>query len=204
MIPHMQRGRLLLRIPALVLAVGLVGAMAARADGDGPAAYSVGDLPPVHFVGGAIGDDIYDKLRQAPRFARLDRETVGSPIELRVYRQLHTTKGNRAKGEMTGLLAASTLGLLPMVLSGEQEIVYEYRVNGYLLSRYSYRKAITRSVHMWGGKDETRGLGKEGLEWARSTAAQFLQESAEDKALATMLEEYNDYFPRAARPAPGQ
>lgn len=187
-----------------LMALALVG-LAARGlalAADGPATtYGVVDLPPVHFVGGAIGDDLYNSLRQAPRFTQLNRETVGSPIELRVYRQLHTTKGNRAKGEVTGLLAASTLGLLPMVLSGEHEIVYEYRVNGQLVSRYSYRKAITRSVNMWGGKDDTRGLGKDGLEWARATAAQFLADSADDKALAALLAEYNEYFPQDARPA---
>jgi hypothetical protein len=187
----------------LALALVGLGACGLAFAADGPATtYGVADLPPVHFAGGAIGDDIYNSLRQAPRFTQLDRETVGSPIELRVYRQLHTTKGNRAKGEVTGLLAASTLGLLPVVLSGEHEIVYEYRVNGQLVSRYTYRKAITRSVNMWGGKDDTRGLGKDGLEWARATAAQFLKDSADDKALAALLDEYNEYFPRDARPVP--
>ena len=82
-----------------------------------------------------------------------------------------------------------------MVISGEHELVYEYRVNDKLVSRYSYRKAITRSLHLWNTKDDTHGLGKDGLEWARSTADQFLQDSASDKDLAALLDEYNEYFP---------
>jgi len=188
-------------IGALALAVALSFAPV-RADeppGNAPP-YSVAALPPLRFVGGVIGDDLYNTLRQAPRFRQLGRDMVGSPIELRVYRLLRTTGGNRAKGEVTGVLAASTLGLIPMVISGEHEIIYEYRVNGRVVSRYSYKKAITRSINLWKSNDTTHGLGKDGLEWARSTADRFLQDSASDAALAAVVEEYNAYFTPTAVP----
>ena len=96
-----------------------------------------------------------------------------------------------AYDQPTGLKAA---------LSGEHEIIYEYRVNGRVVSRYSYKKAITRSINLWKSNDTTHGLGKDGLEWARSTADRFLQDSASDAALAAVVEEYNAYFTPTAVP----
>jgi hypothetical protein len=151
-------------------------------------------LPPIRFLGGVAGDELYNRLLQAPRFKKMSREVYGSPIELRVYQRVHTTRGNRVGGTVTGLLAATTLGLFPAVFSGEHSVVYEYYVHGVLLTSYSYSKQLSRSTHLWGANDTTHGLGKDGLEWAKSTTDLFLKDSAADAKLAQLVSEYRSYF----------
>jgi hypothetical protein len=58
---------------------------------------------------------------------------------------------------------------------------------------YSYQRTFTRAVNIW-AKDETHGLGKEGLEWLRGTAAEFTAAAATDAKLASLKKEYERYF----------
>jgi hypothetical protein len=72
-------------------------------------------------------------------------------------------------------------------------VTYEVRVHGRELVSYSYQRTFTRAVNIW-AKDETYGLGKEGLEWLKSTASEFTAAAATDAKLATLKQEYERYF----------
>jgi hypothetical protein len=48
-------------------------------------------------------------------------------------------------------------------------------------------------VNIW-AKDETYGLGKDGLQWLKSTAAEFTAAAAGDSKLAALKKEYERYF----------
>jgi hypothetical protein len=147
----------------------------------------------MRFSSDRIGDGLFEHLQQVPRFQKLSRDIVGSPIELHVYHTFQLTNGGRVSGAVSGMLAAGTLGLLPQVYSGEHAIIYEVVVNGALLTRHTYHKAIARAHNLW-NQDNSAGLGKEGLAWAASTVEQFLSDSATDPKLADLIAEYTYYF----------
>ena len=150
-------------------------------------------LPPLRFVSDAIGNELYSQLRQAPRFKNLDRDIVGSAIELRVHHSFGLSEGGKVSGTASGLLAAGTLGLVPQVYSGQHSITYELRVNGAIVTSYTYRKSLARVHNMW-STDTTHGLGKDGEAWAASTVDQFLSDSASDAKFAELIAEYRYYF----------
>jgi hypothetical protein len=177
---------------------GLLGSMVATAT-DSPAAAAV--LPPMRFSSDKIGEGLFEQLHQAPRFQKLSREVIGSPIELRVYHTFQLTNGGRVSGAVSGMLAAGTLGLLPQVYSGEHAMIYEVLVNGAVLSTHTYHKAIARAHNLW-NQDNSAGLGKDGLAWAASTVEQFLSDSATDPKLTELTAEYVYYFGTNSPPTP--
>ena len=148
-------------------------------------------LPTLRFTADVVASEFYDQIQRAPQFQKMSREAVGSPLELRVY---HTWRINRGSAEATGLLAAATLGIVPMVSSGEHTIVYELLVNGAPVSAYKYSKSLTHAHNLWSGADTTHGLGKDGVEWAKSTVALFLKDAADDAKLAALAAEFDYYF----------
>jgi hypothetical protein len=148
-------------------------------------------LPTLRFSADALGSSFYEQIQRAPQFEKMNREALGSPIELRVY---HSYRINRGSAAASGLLAAATLGIFPMVASGEHSVVYEVLVNGTPLSTYRYSKTLTHAHNLWSGADTTFGMGKDGLEWARSTVDVFLKDAASDARLSALAAEFNYYF----------
>jgi len=167
----------------------------------GAAAAADAALPAMRFSGDELGGEFFEQIQRAPLFTKMSREAIGSPIELRVY---HTYRINRGGATASGLLAAATLGILPEVSSGEHAVVYEVLVNGVVLSTYKYHRSLTRAHNLW-STDTTHGLGKDGLEWAKSTVDQFVRDAGADAKLTALIAEVDYYFapaPAPAQPAP--
>lgn len=159
-----------------------------------PVAAAPRALPPMRWFGTVAGEELYKLVKADARFAQLNSELIGSPVLLRVSHSFEATSGGKAAGLASAILAGSTLGLLPVVMNNDLIINYELVVNGTTLSTYTYRKNFTRSVNIY-AKDETYGLGKEGLAWAKSTVTEFLAAVRDDAKLAELVAEYEFYFP---------
>lgn len=106
---------------------------------------------------------------------------------------LQPTAGGKATGLLSAIFTGGTLGLIPAVTNNSLMVTYEVRVHGRELVSYSYERTFTRAVNIW-AKDETHGLGKEGLEWLKSTATEFTTAAASDPKLASLKKEYERYF----------
>jgi hypothetical protein len=154
-------------------------------------------LPPTRYYGTVAGDELYKLIKAEPRFAQINNELIGSPILLRVSHSFEMTGGGKAAGFASAILAGSTLGLLPVVTNSDLVITYEIVVNATTLSTYTYRKNFTRSINIY-AKDDTFGLGKEGLAWAKTTVSEFVASAFKDDKLAALVAEYEYYFPKAA------
>lgn len=150
-------------------------------------------LPAMSFYGSIASNELFDLIRKSDQFARIDKELFGSPLHLRVMHSLQPTAGGKAAGLLSAILTGGTLGLLPAVTNNSLMVTYEVRVHGRELVSYSYQRKFTRAVNIW-ARDETYGLGKDGLEWLKSTAAEFTKAAAEDAKLAALKEEYERYF----------
>jgi hypothetical protein len=150
-------------------------------------------LPAMSFYGSIAGGELFDLIKKSDQFARIDKELFGSPLHLRVMHSLQPTAGGKATGLLSAILTGGTLGLLPAVTNNSLMVTYEVRVHGRELVSYSYQRKFTRAVNIW-AKDETYGLGKDGLEWLKSTAAEFTRAAADDAKLAALKTEYERYF----------
>lgn len=160
-----------------------------------PPAASADSLPPMNFAASVAGDELFLLVKAAPAFARLEKELVGSPIQLRVTHSLRPTAGGQAAGLLSAIWAGSTLGLLPVVTNNNLVLSYEVLVNGEEVARYEYSRSFTRAVNIWAQRnDPTYGLGQDGLDWARSTASEFAAKASQDPAVVALAREYAFYF----------
>jgi hypothetical protein len=158
-----------------------------------PAMTPAGALPAMSFYGSIANDELFDLIKKSDQFARIDKELFGSPLHLRVMHTLQPTAGGKATGLLSAIFTGGTLGLIPAVTNNSLMVTYEVRVHGRELVSYSYQRTFTRAVNIW-AKDETHGLGKEGLEWLRGTATEFTTAAAGDAKLAALKKEYERYF----------
>ena len=159
-------------------------------------------LPAISFRADGAGNDLFDVLQSAHLLAHLSREAPGSPIQLRIYHSVHPANVD-AKNFFSGLLAVGTLGLSPVVMSGEHTMHYELYVNGQRISRYEYSTKLSRNESLRANTaDATHGLGPDGVVWAKSTADRFLSDLARDNSVRALYDECQMYF-SALTPAAG-
>ena len=155
-------------------------------------------LPSISFHGDAAGDELFDALQSNHLLAHLSREAPGSPIQLRVYHSVHPANVD-AKNFFSGLLSVGTLGLSPVVMTGEHTMHYEVYVNGQRISRHEYSAKLSRNQYAYGKTvDATHGLGADGQVWAKSTVDLFLNDLAHDSSVRILNDEYQLYFGNAA------
>jgi hypothetical protein len=150
-------------------------------------------LPAMSFYGSIAGNELFALIKKSDQFSRIDQELFGSPLQLRIMHTLQPTASGKATGLLSAIWTGGTLGLLPAVTNNSLMVTYEVRVHGRELVSYSYQRSFTRAVNIW-AKDETYGLGKEGLEWLKSTATEFTAAAANDTKLAALKKEYERYF----------
>jgi hypothetical protein len=150
-------------------------------------------LPAMSFYGSIADDELFELIKKSEQFSRIDKGLFGSPLHLRVMHTLQPTAGGKATGLLSAIFTGGTLGLIPAVTNNSLMVTYEVRVHGRELVSYSYQRTFTRAVNIW-AKDETHGLGKEGLEWLKGTAAEFTTAAAGDAKLASLKKEYERYF----------
>ena len=152
-------------------------------------------LPPMKFIASVAEDELYQGVKSVPAFSQLDKDLVGSQIVVVVTHGSKPTAAGQATGFLSALVSGSTLGLIPLVTNNSLVLTYEIRVNGDDIVRRDYERSFTRVQNIWANKDDpTHGLGEEGLEWARTTSAQFAAEAAADPAVLELATEYRYYF----------
>lgn len=157
-------------------------------------------LPPMYFLSTVAGDELFAALKADPALASLDKELVGSPLTLMVTHTLRPTAGGQAAGFLSAVLSGSTLGLIPIVSNDRLVIKYEVLLNGKTVTSYSYERTATRAQNLWtAGNDGYGGLGKAGMEWVKSTAAEVASKVAMDPAMLAVRNEIDFYF--SAKPA---
>jgi|GEM_PF-1860500 len=182
-------------VPAPVVPAPAAVAIAPAAQA--PATVTV--LPPMKFLASVAEDDILGALKADPAFANLDKELVGSPLSLVVTHTVRPTAAGTAAGLLSAVLSGGTLGILPMVTNDRLVVRYEVMLNGKTVTVYHFERTATRAQSIWtAGSDGTGGLGKGGLEWVKSTAAEVAAKIRQDPALLAVRDEIQFYFPTPA------
>lgn len=156
-------------------------------------------LPPMKFLASVAEDDILGALKADPAFANLDKELAGSPLTLVVTHTVRPTAAGTAAGLLSAVLSGGTLGILPMVSNDRLVVRYEVMLNGKTVTTHTFERTATRAQSIWtAGADGTGGLGKGGLEWVKSTAAEVAAKIRQDPAMLAVRDEIEFYFPPAA------
>jgi len=148
-------------------------------------------LPPMVYVS-TLQDDVFEALKSTSLLKNISKELPGSPIKLFTYIESVSTNGGQAAEFTSMMLAASTLGVIPVVRNKDIRIHYRVLVNQRLLTEYSYTKNFTDAGFFWAGPDSK--LSKEAKEWVDITIEQALTDLSQDKALNELTQEYNYYF----------
>jgi hypothetical protein len=157
-------------------------------------------LPPMKFYSSVAADELLLALQAEPALASLDKELPGSPLALVVTHTLRPTAGGVATGFLSAVLSGSTLGLIPLVTNDRLVVRYEVMLNGKAVTSYSFERTATRAQNLWtAGADGYGGLGKAGMEWVKSTAAEVAAKLPHDPALGEVREEIDFYFPSVAK-----
>ncbi len=153
-------------------------------------------LPPMKFFASVAGDDVLAAFKADPAFAALDKELAGSPLALVVTHTVRPTAAGTAAGLLSAVLSGGTLGILPMVSNDRLVVRYEVMLNGKTVTSYTFERTATRAQNLWtAGNDGTGGLGKGGVEWVKSTAAEVATKLARDPAMLAVRDEMEFYFP---------
>ncbi|HKS55153.1 MAG TPA: hypothetical protein VJS12_07705 [Steroidobacteraceae bacterium] len=155
------------------------------------------ELPAMNYYSSIASDELFAAIKAHPAFVKLDKELYGSALSVRVTHSLQPTAAGKATGFFSAILTGGTLGLIPAVSNNNFALIYEVKVHGKTAATFTYQKTFTRAFNIW-SKDETHGLGKDGLEWAQSTATQFAADAASDPRVLELKREHDLYFPVAA------
>lgn len=151
---------------------------------------------PIRFISTIASDEVLATLKANPALAGLDIELDGSPLVLMVTHTNESTSGGQAAGFVTGMLSASTLGIIPIVTNNRLVVRYELLLNRKSVTTYSFERKATRAQNLWAtGNGQEGQLGKAGLEWAKSTASEAAAKLAADPALLAVRKEMEFYFP---------
>lgn len=177
---------------AFALALGLGLGLTANA------ALGAESLPPMMYYSTLNGTELFNALKAKPGLTRLDKESPGSPLFLRVTHSMQPTNGGTAAGLASAMLAGGSLGLLPVVTNNDLVVTYEILVNGTPLTSHAYRENFTQAVNIY---TANAGGGLEGapLTWFLGTAERFAADVAKDPKIAELMAEYRYYF--GAEPA---
>ncbi len=169
------------------LAFSLTGA-AAAAENDALV------FPPMLFATTAKSDVVFDKVKAMAPFSKIGKENFGSPIKLRISHGYRVSAGGSAANLSTGLLAATTLGIIPVVKSHDLVVTYEVLVNDHVVDKFEFRKGFTDVVSMYNDSAMRGEMSKDEEAWLLSTVPEFEKAAVVSGKLKAMVDEYNFYF----------
>ena len=148
--------------------------------------------PPVLFVTNVTETDVKEKLEAYKVFKRLDTESIGLPIGVRVL------KGYRRKQDAallsTVMLSASTLGIIPVVSNAEFKVHYDVFVQGKSIAKFKYQIDSTDVDNFWKGPNAERETKPSEELFIEHTLTKFLTELKDNQEVQAAFSEYWDYF----------
>lgn len=154
-------------------------------------------LPPMGFVSSVMSDELYAAVKATPAFAAMDKELPGSPLTLLITHTTRPTAGGQAAGLLSAILSGSTLGILPVVSSDRVVVKYEVRLNGRPVASASFETTDTRAQNIWAAPGNAGGLGKDSIQWLKTTAVEASDKLSRDPAMLKVMQEIEYYFPAA-------
>lgn len=139
------------------------------------------------------------RLQQIPALANARESAAGSNLTLIVSVAQVPTSGGTAASTTTGLLAASTLGLIPTVENKDISVHYELRANYMTLATFDYSENFTSVSNIFG---EFGKLPEDARQWVLGTTDLLARDLAASVPVKALQAEYDSYFPTAPAATP--
>lgn len=138
-------------------------------------------------------DAFVARLNQVPYLANAKDSAAGSNITLIVSVAQVPTSGGTAASTTTGLLAASTLGLIPTVENKDISVHYELRANYMTVATFDYSRNFTSVSNIFG---EFGKLPEDARKWVNDSVDTLARDIQANPRLSALQTEYVSYFGR--------
>ena len=135
---------------------------------------------------------IEEQLKKLPQLKNLGEEIHGTPVKLLVTYHDQGTAGGDVASFTSLMLAAGSLGILPIVENNDFVVSYELRVHSKSIASFSYSINTTEAKNMYTMDHKP---SKEVLDFAKTTPALFAKDLATVSAFKDLQQEYSFYFP---------
>ncbi|PMN70564.1 hypothetical protein [Enterovibrio norvegicus] len=148
-------------------------------------------LPPANLIN-VIDDFVVDALNKDSFYQHLDKGVPGTPIRFVTYVERVQTSGGFAAETTSGLLAASTLGLVPILRNKDFKVVFRVLANGKIITEYEYVKNVTDATSLY--TFQNTELSDDLKIWVVDVLNQTTQKLKRDKVLLDLIAEYKYYY----------
>jgi hypothetical protein len=148
--------------------------------------------PPVLLVTNIDKPSMVQIFESHKAFSRVDKEAVGLPIGVRVLK-LHRTKNDGTQFSSL-MLAASTLGIVPVISNKEFKVRYDVFVQGDIVSTFTYQVESTDVSNFWSGPRNDHETKPEEQLFIEESVSRFLVELKESVDTQEVFQEYRDYY----------
>lgn len=152
--------------------------------------------PPLFYQSNIEDEKFREALLARQAFNRLDKDAVGLPIGLMVLKSLRPKAD--AAGFTSAMLAAGTLGLVPMVNNKEFTVYYMVFVHGERIARFEYSMSSADVEMLWGAAGQQRDIKPEEEVFLENTIPRFLNDLKKDEKVSALFDEYYEYFPEGS------
>lgn len=150
---------------------------------------------PFYLNSGQFEDAFYEKLNEVDLFNDLNKENIGSPYYLSIYFADQATAGGTAAEATSVLLAASTLGIIPIVSNEDKTLRFEIWLNRRTYTTYEYTANFSDVSNMWTeGSRAAKIMDPKILKWALGIIDQLKLDIAADPKIALLKSEHQFYF----------
>lgn len=184
-----------LLLPMLLALTAMAQAAAQEADATavvGEYHHEGPKYPPLFYQSNIDNESFKQALLARQAFSRLDEDAVGLPIGLMVIKNLSAKID--AAGFTSMMLAAGTLGLVPMVNNKEFTVYYIVFVHGERIARFEYAMSSADVEMLWSAGQQ-RGIKPEEETFLENTIPRFLADVQKDEKVRAVFDEYYQYFP---------
>ena len=110
-----------------------------------------------------------------------------------IYFVNQSTSGGTAATTTSGLLAASTLGIIPIVTNEDKTLRFEIWINRISYASYEYTENFSDVGNLW-TMNNGKKMNPEVLQWALKCIEDLHQKIAQDPKIKEMLAEHAFYF----------
>jgi hypothetical protein len=140
---------------------------------------------------GDLPVELREKIAKVPFFANLDRNNFGSPYYFTVYISDQATSGGNAAAATSGLLAAVTLGVVPVVSNSDTVVRYEIWINRHRYANYEFSKNFGKVSNIW---MEGTQMDKNVLAWVLTTVDELEAQINKDPLIDALYKDHDKYF----------
>jgi len=149
-------------------------------------------LPPLMFFS-TLDDALLDSLKQKPIFSELDKELYGSPLRIGVIHTFAATAGGSASEATSAILAAGTLGIVPIVSNNDLVVTYTISAHGKKVASFSYTQNFTQASSLYSDVTWSK-MDKNVKAWVLSTVDKFVADAGASPEVRELTSEYEFYF----------